>query len=287
MPTRRQFLTLGGAAAACAAGIGVYTWQIEPHWVEVVRRPMPVDYLPASLAGRTLLHLSDIHVGPRVSSSYLIETFQRARELAPDYVAFTGDFVSYRSAAEYRELARVLAHVPTGRIATVGVLGNHDYGYGWRHVDVADEITRVATDAGIRILRNEIHAVDDLQFAGLADLWCPEFGPRSTLDALAPQKPTIMLSHNPDVQDHQVWDGVRAWVLAGHTHGGQVKPPFLPPPVLPVRNERYTAGEIVVAPGRTMYINRGLGHLIQVRFNVRPELTLFTLRPASGTGAGG
>ena len=70
------------------------------------------------------------------------------------------------------------------------------------------------------------------------------------------------------------------WVLAGHTHGGQCKPPFLRPPALPVRNKRYSAGAIDAGNGRTLYINRGLGHLIRVRFNVRPEITLFTLRRA-------
>jgi predicted MPP superfamily phosphohydrolase len=287
MLTRRQFLALGGATLAGAAGVGLYTWQVEPHWVEIVRRPMPLEHLPASLEGRTLLQISDIHVGPRVSPTYLIDTFRLAGELAPDFVVFTGDFVSYRSANEYRTLERVLKHLPNGRIATVGALGNHDYGFGWRHVDVADQVALVASDAGIRILRNEIHTVEGLQFAGLGDLWCPEFDPRSTLESLARNQPTIVLSHNPDAQDRPVWDGVRAFVLAGHTHGGQVKPPFLPPPVLPVRNTRYTAGEFVIAPGRTMYINRGLGHLIQVRFNVRPELTLFTLQREARIGAAG
>ena len=56
-----------------------------------------------------------------------------------------------------------------------------------------------------------------------------------------------------------------------------MKPPFLPPPIIPVRNPRYVAGEVSLAPGRTLYVNRGLGHLTQVRFNVRPEITLFTL----------
>jgi uncharacterized protein len=59
-----------------------------------------------------------------------------------------------------------------------------------------------------------------------------------------------------------------------------VKAPFLPPPVLPVKNRRYTAGVFEVGPGRTLYINRGLGFLVQVRFAVRPELTLFTLERA-------
>jgi predicted MPP superfamily phosphohydrolase len=114
-------------------------------------------------------------------------------------------------------------------------------------------------------------------------MWSPEFGPdaaRAALGSIAPGQPTIVLAHNPDIQDLPMWGGVRAWVLAGHTHGGQVKPPFLPPPILPVQNKRYTAGEFAISPGRTLYINRGLGYLAQVRFNVRPELTLFTLRPA-------
>jgi len=103
----------------------------------------------------------------------------------------------------------------------------------------------------------------------------------SAIREIVPERPTIVLCHNPDAQDEPIWTGVRGWVLAGHTHGGQVKPPFLPPLVVPVRNKRYTAGEFDVGPGRTLYINRGLGHLTKVRFNVRPELTLFTLERAT------
>lgn len=54
-------------------------------------------------------------------------------------------------------------------------------------------------------------------------------------------------------------------------------PPFLTPPILPVRNRRYVSGEVPLADRRRLYINRGLGHLLQVRFNVRPEITVFTL----------
>jgi predicted MPP superfamily phosphohydrolase len=243
-----------------------------------------------------------------VSSDYLIETLDRACELAPDFVAFTGDFVTYRTGVEVRELARVIRHTPNGKLGTVGVLGNHDYGFGWRHIDVADQISRVLSDAGVHVLRNEVQTIEGLQFAGLADFWGPEFGTyakqkkitrvlpngteaegqgpaggrdaAATLGSLVRGLPTIVLAHNPDAQDVPIWDGVRCWSLAGHTHGGQVKPPFLPPPILPVDNRRYVAGEYELGRGRTLYINRGLGHLMQVRFNVRPELTLFTLRRA-------
>ena len=307
---RRRFLALGAGAAAAAVGTAVYAWRIEPYWLELVRRPMPLENLPPSLEGKTLLQISDVHVGPRVSSDYLIRSFSAARELTPDFVAFTGDFVSYRRPYEISELARVLRHVPTGRLGTVASLGNHDYGRNWRSVAVADEISRVASDAGIVVLRNDVRTIAGLQLGGLADFWSPEFGPqhgsppegalvapvpssfaRARTDAagalrlLDHAQPTVVLSHNPDTLDLPIWEGVRGWVLAGHTHGGQVKPPFLPPPVLPVRNKRYTAGAFDVGPGRTMYVNRGLGFLVQVRFTVRPELTLFTLARASAPAA--
>ena len=286
--TRRRFLAVAGGAALAAGACALYAWQVEPHRVELVRRRMPLPNLPDGLRGATLLQLSDIHVGPRVDSGYLVETFRSAAELEPDFVVYTGDFISWRTGSEPRELARVLRAAPRGRRATLAVLGNHDYGDAWRDMAVAREVTSIVTDAGVRVLRNERMMVDGLQVAGVGDLWSPEFaaaplldgaprGAGATLATLDRQQATLVLCHNPDALDLPLWDGIRGWVLAGHTHGGQCKPPFLPPPILPVRNKRYTAGAFDVGPGRMLYINRGLGHLIQVRFNVRPELTLFTL----------
>ena len=309
MMDRRRFITLGATALGIAAAGGLYAWQIEPFWLEIVRRPMPLENLPDALVGKTLLQVSDIHVGPRVSSGYLIRSLTAAQSLEPEFVAFTGDFVSFRSAHEVRELARVLRSMPHGRLGTVASLGNHDYGRNWRNIAVADDVSRVATDAGMVMLRNDVRTIGGLQFAGLADFWSPEFGAghgeppigallappsspfrpagtdaASALRKLAPGQPTVVLSHNPDAQDLPIWEDVRGWVLAGHTHGGQVRAPFLPPPVLPVKNHRYTAGVFDVGPGRTLYINRGLGFLIQLRFDVRPELTLFTLERAASAG---
>jgi len=135
---RRRFLAVGAGAVAAAAATAVYAWQIEPYWLDVVRRPMPLENLPASLEGKTLLQVSDVHVGPRVSSDYLIRAFEAGRALAPDFVAYTGDFVSYRSPHEIVELARVLRAAPRGRLGTVASLGNHDYGRNWQSIAVAD-----------------------------------------------------------------------------------------------------------------------------------------------------
>jgi predicted MPP superfamily phosphohydrolase len=277
MISRRRFIARSLATAAGA--IGLYTWRVEPHWVELVRRPMRMPGLPPGLRGATVLHVSDLHVGPRVDPDYLIAAFDAARAaVAPDLVVVTGDFVTWRDGIDAPTLARVLAHLPRGRLATLASLGNHDYGLSWRQLEVADAVTRVASDAGIRVLRNAVHDVAGLQVAGLGDLWSPEARlTGATLQRLDRTRPALVLGHNPDALDVPMWEGVRGWVLAGHTHGGQCKPPFLPPPLLPVRNRRYTAGVFDVGPERRLYVNRGLGHLIRARFNARPEVTVFTL----------
>jgi predicted MPP superfamily phosphohydrolase len=81
------------------------------------------------------------------------------------------------------------------------------------------------------------------------------------------------------------WGAFNGWVLAGHTHGGQCKAPFLPPPILPVKNKRYSSGEFALAGGRRLYINRGVGTYLPVRFNVRPEVTVFTLEASIPSGS--
>lgn len=276
--TRRQLLARGAAAlGASSLGVGLYTWRVEPHWVETVRRPLPLAGLPPALEGATLVQVSDLHVGPRVDEDYLAETLQGLAALEPDLLVVTGDLVTWRGDEQLRALDRVLAHLPQGRLATLGCLGNHDFGVAWSEPHVADRIARVAAGRGLRILRNESAVVSGLQVVGLEDFWAPSFDPGAALAARDPRLPTLALCHNPDAVDLPAWAGFRGWILAGHTHGGQCRPPFLPPPILPVSNPRYTAGPFDLAEGRHLYINRGLGHLLRVRFNVRPEVTAFTL----------
>ena len=277
--TRRRVLRASAAALASGAAVGLYTWLVEPHWLEIVRRPLPIRGLSAALSGRTLAQLSDIHVGPRVSDAYVTDTFTRVAVLAPDIVVYTGDFTSYSSDV-YTQSARIYRDAPRGRLATFGILGNHDYGPNWAHPEVAARLTAQLEGAGIRVLRNEVAEVEGLQVAGMDELWAHRFDPVRTLAALDAGRPSIVLSHNPDTVDRPGWDTYHGWILSGHTHGGQCKPPFLPPPLLPVENKRYTSGAFELSGDRMLYISRGIGHLLQVRINVRPEVTLFELQSA-------
>jgi len=280
MFSRRALLTTGAAAAASGLACFGYATLVEPHWLEIVERELPVDHLPLALDGARLLQVSDIHVGPRVSDAYLVESLERLRAYRPDIVVVTGDFISYRVPRRDEQFARlraVLPQLPAGRLGTFGILGNHDYGVDWSEPQVAARVVAEAGRAGVHVLRNASHVVSGLELIGVDDLWAGQSRPLTAQRARTCDA-AIVLVHNPDTADTHPWGNYRGWMLAGHTHGGQCKPPFLPPPILPVQNRRYAAGEVAVDARRTLYINRGLGHLIQARFNVRPEVTVFTLR---------
>jgi len=276
--SRRRFLELAAGALGSAAALATYARFIEPHWIQVVRRRMPVPGLPAGLSGSTLAQISDLHVG-RVAPAYLISVLELVRGLEPDRVVYTGDFVSWRGPHVLDALSAVLAHAPTGRHGAWAILGNHDYGPGWSHPEIAERVAERVTRVGIRVLRNERVDMGGLALVGCDDVWAHRFDLATAFAGHPDAAPALVLSHNPDTLDLPGWVG-RGWVLAGHTHGGQVRPPFLPPPLLPINNPRYAAGEVDVGGGRRLYVNRGVGHLLPVRFNVRPEVTLFELQAA-------
>ena len=249
--------------------------------MELVDRDLPIAGLPARWHGRTLVQLSDLHVGPQVSDSYLIDSLQRVAQLAPDVVVVTGDFMSMsrQGAAPTEQLERVYAHLPLGKVATLGILGNHDYGLGWSQPEVATKLVELLAAHKLRILRNEVADLDGLEIIGIDEYWSGHCDVQKSIAASSSTAARLTLVHNPDAVDLPSWQGYQGWILAGHTHGGQCKPPFLPPPLLPVKNRRYTCGEFDLFDGRRLYINRGLGTTLPVRFNCRPEITVHRLAP--------
>jgi len=259
---------------------GLYTWQIEPFWLEFVKRKMPIANLPENLIGKRLMQISDIHIGNRFDYNYIIDSFKKAQKFNPDFVVYTGDYVSYENEKQFEQLDEVLKYTVKGKIGTVGILGNHDYGKNWAEQNVADKISEQLTNAGIEVLKNEQITILGLNIIGFDDYWALNFAPEKVMNNYDQNKANLLLCHNPDVCDLDVWNGYKGWILSGHTHGGQCKLPFFNAPMLPVKNKRYSQGEINLDDGRTLYVNRAVGHLWQVRFNVRPEITIFELEKA-------
>jgi predicted MPP superfamily phosphohydrolase len=90
----------------------------------------------------------------------------------------------------------------------------------------------------------------------------------------------LLLSHNPDYVE-KIHDPRVGLVLSGHTHGGQVRLPFIGAPVVPSRfGQKYVEG-LVRGPVAQVFVTRGVGTISPpVRFNCPPEVALLTLRTA-------
>ena len=276
--SRRDFLNLSVVlAGGLAISGGGYAWLIEPRWVEFTSHDLPIRNLPDHLIGKTLVQISDMHISSRYNWNYQVPALEKVAEMDPDFIVYTGDFITYESNQQIDQLHDVFSHAPHGKLGTAAILGNHDYGQNWSMPEVAQSVLEVLQNYRIPVLRNQEISLNGLNIIGLDDLWATNYDPEPVLNSIDSSLPSIVLCHNPDVADKPVWAGYKGWILSGHTHGGQVKPPFLPPPVLPVQNPAYTSGIFDLKDGRILYINRALGNLWPVRFNVRPEITVFTL----------
>ncbi|MBU2610002.1 MAG: metallophosphoesterase [Chloroflexi bacterium] len=292
--SRRQFLKLGcgallGGAAVCALG-PLYATQVEPGWIQVTRLDIPLPGLPEPLDGFAIAQLSDLHLGPYVSVEDVRRSVEIANDLGADLIVLTGDFV-YGSAGYSVACARELASLQA-RYGVYAVLGNHD---NWTD---ADQVAGNLAGAGIVVLRNERRPLDvngtRLWLVGIEDTgyvgFFGDFGDframwqeagdalATLLEGIPADEPRLLLVHNPDFTE-MLPEGRIDLVLSGHTHGGQVRLPFVGAPVVPsCFGQKYASG-LVQGPGRLVYVNRGIGTIgLPVRFNCRPEVTLLQLR---------
>ena len=243
-------LALYGAPVALAAN----AFGLEPGWLRVRTIQMT-----KSKPALRLLQFTDVHF--KGDQAFLQSVVDRINALAPDVVCFTGDIME-----EAEWLAPALKIFAQVKAPMFGVPGNHDH---WSGADFAP-IRGCFAKTGGQWLMNE--RVDLPQF-GLniigVDRMPASFPP-------AEGQKNILLVHYPEWADKL--GGFRYdLVLAGHTHGGQVRLPFYGAVVVPFSTGRYEVGQFNTLGG-PLYVNPGVGTFyLDVRFNCRPELTVFEL----------
>jgi hypothetical protein len=283
--SRRRLLKYGAVLAVAGAG-GAYARWVEPEWIEVTCHDLPVPHLPPAWDGARVALIADLHHCAWVPLDYLARAVEQVKALAPDLVAVAGDFILSNVPENAERVAGLFAGLrpPHGVFAC---LGNHDYGITRPSYAVMPRDLCVAENLaknGVRVLRNEAvqltRSGQSLWVAGVEDFWTPRCLPRAAMRDVPAGAASLMLCHNPDAADGLAATGCGP-ILAGHTHGGQVRIPFIGPILLPVENRSRDQG--LHAVGRTcVYVTRGIGWAYRIRFACRPEISLLTLRPAPG-----
>ncbi|MFN0010761.1 MAG: metallophosphoesterase [Phycisphaerales bacterium] len=290
-------LTLAGLSAAGTLAQGTL---ITPWNCQLVRYSVPIRDLPPALRGLRLVYISDTHLGPRVSAPYIRSVLARAIALKPDLFLLGGDYV-HNGPRQIAPAAALFAPmVATGK-PVLGVLGNHD----WYADGLAS--SRALREVGIRMIDNDRAFLDAstrqlvpadarnappvdsaLCIAGIGDLWQDRIDPAAALGGVPDGMPRLLLSHNPDAAEDPRLLGTAPGsttaahrvdlMLSGHTHGGQVRFPFLPPLIVPSRFRSKYARGLIQGPAFPVLVSAGVGvSLIPVRIGVPPELLEITL----------
>jgi hypothetical protein len=235
------------------------------------------------LSGYRIVQLSDIHLDEYTEPSFLERIVHKINALAPDLVLLTGDFITHGSLAFVtgRHAIHRCAEILTGLTSPLryACLGNHDVAYDGPAVIAA------LTAKGTPVLVNEFTPIE----RNGAHFWlCGLDDPATShpdLDLAIPAKPdapVILMAHEPDYADAVLAHPRGPLVdlmLSGHSHGGQIRLPFVGPLVLPPWGEKYPEGYYRF-DRLQLYVNRGIGTVgLPFRLNCPPEITVLTLNP--------
>jgi predicted MPP superfamily phosphohydrolase len=253
---------------------------IEPGRLIVRQETIQIDGWPRELDGLRIAVLSDIHAGAWfIDERKLRLIVERTNQLQPDLIVICGDYIAGDGRRHPLKMApEVFAPILKDFSAPLGVysvLGNHDWWFDGGRVRQALE------QNGMKVLENEAFSVQargaSLWVVGFADLWTRPQRIVETVAQVPQNAPVIALAHNPDMFPRLPQHV--PLLIAGHTHGGQVRFPFLGSVVHPSDfGQRYARGH-VVENGHHLFVTSGIGtSIMPVRFGVPPEIVLLTVK---------
>ena len=290
---------------------------IEPRLIDEVKLDVVIPNLPEAWEGRRVAFMADLQVGIFLDNSDTVERMvERIIKGNPALVILGGDFIyhpteddDYEEAlGEYEaedhleaqdiinEVVGILRPLAKAGLQVYAVLGNHDYAMetesslklSW----VAEQLTSSLEDTGIFVLQNQAveltpdSSIPDnksaLTLVGIGPYYPREGNVDKALAGIADKAPRLIMLHNPELFP-RIPAGQAPLALAGHTHGGQIRIPFLKSwswLSIVKEGEAHSDGWIhdFGQPGNRLYVNRGVGFSdLPVRINCPPELTWITL----------
>jgi uncharacterized protein len=276
-PELKRSLTIG--AAAIAATLGAYAFLVEPRWLELKRVKVHIRDLHPDLEGFRIGLVTDLHAGRTTTLRTVRKACRLVMAESPAIVAVTGDLASKRLKS-FRPVLDALSGLnpPLGVYA---VPGNHDHKKGielWhrelREFSKMVDLTNRTHTLQVGEARLCLAGVDDLARGNPSLEGLPHPDERSL---------TILLAHNPDQAEYarRAIDRIDL-VLSGHTHGGQIRLPWLGPIRSSVEHGDLYEEGLRRRPWTQVYTSRGIGTVrVPARLLTRPEVSVLELTGAA------
>lgn len=244
-----------------------------PYELEITHHDLPLRGLPSAWQGRLCVQLTDLHAGCGNIEPVHERMVQEVEALQPDLILYTGDYIDRRTSRPAKEFTILevmrATKAPFGKF---GVFGNHDHYRG------IVGTSRLLEQADVRPLLNEnIVLPDGLHLAGIDDIRTGSPHITQALANIPLNSSSLILTHNPTLFDHLPNQDLV--VFAGHTHGGQIVPPFIPASwIVRIRlGCRFVSGWYERGKSR-MYVSRGIGVTrTPMRYNCPAEIAVFRL----------
>jgi len=269
-----SFLTVIGLSG----GSYVYAREIEPSLVNTHQEEFQSKYLPNVFNDFKIVQFSDTHLGFQYNLNKLQKLVHRINALNPDIIVFTGDLVDKPDTYEWSQrLISILQslHAPYGKFWNYG---NHDHGGNGTEI-----VKKVMKKSEFQLLQNEHVRIkkdnDYFILAGVDDMSLGKPNIQKALEQTKEADFKILLSHAPDFADIARKYPIDLQ-LSGHSHGGQVRLPFVGHLYTPAYANKYIKGKYQFKHNRLkLYVNSGIGTTrLPLRFLCVPEIYELTLK---------
>ena len=241
-----------------------YGFFIEPKLITVKEQKITIDNWPDNFDGFKIVHISDLHYGRVFDNKSLKKLVSSINEQKPDIVVLTGDLID-KDTNMTTSMANQISNLLSKIEATSGkyaINGNNDLNF--------DEWTNIITGGGFKDLNNTYDTIykdgySNIFIAGtstIKDKLSINDKLKASIDYLNSFEKDgpvykILLVHEPDVIDNMPVNPFNL-ILAGHSHAGQVKLPFIGAIVLPDGAKKYYDNHYKI-DNSDLYISNGLG----------------------------
>jgi len=256
-----------------------YSFIFEPNDIQIENVAVEVKNLPEGFENAKIVQLSDIHsygFGDREK-----KVLEMVKQINPDFVFITGDLIDHKTKdmdsvqGFWQELGKQYPE------KVFVVLGNHEHKNIYTDIE---SIKKLLEESGIVVLDNNNKKIfrDDkyIYLVGVDDPRTGKDDLKKALENTEKDIPKILLAHLPEIiySPNNSKEEKVDLILSGHTHGGQVKFPFLRAFWIPTKDHGKIEAGLFESDGTYLYVNRGIGTSgLPIRFNCPPEITVIQL----------